>query len=83
LNCNESNVEELKSKVYETFGDNCILKYENFGVIYYHLNPENIKLSQIFHTLDTLKTEFQLEDYYVSNASLEQAFLSIIGETNQ
>jgi hypothetical protein len=30
-----------------------------------------------------LKTEFQLEDYYVSNASLEQAFLSIIGETNQ
>jgi ABC-type multidrug transport system ATPase subunit len=83
LNCDESNVEELKSKVYETFGDNCILKYENFGVIYYHLNPENIKLSQIFHTLDTLKTEFQLEDYYVSNASLEQAFLSIIGETNQ
>ncbi len=83
LNCDQNIVEELKSKVYETFGYNCILKYENFGVIYYHLNSENIKLSQIFGTLDTLKTEFQLEDYYVSNASLEQAFLSIIGQTNQ
>jgi hypothetical protein len=83
LNCDQNNVEELKSKVYETFGDNCILKYENFGVVYYHLNSENIKLSQIFQKLETFKNEYNLEDYYVSNASLEQAFLSIVGQTNQ
>jgi hypothetical protein len=33
--------------------------------------------------LETLKNEYNLEDYYVSNASLEEAFLSIVGQTNQ
>jgi len=78
INCDENIVEHLKSRVYESFGDNCLLKYENFGVIYYNLVSETLKLSQIFSTLENLKTEFSLEDYYVSNASLEQAFLQIV-----
>ena len=78
----DSNVDLFKSKMIECFGDCCALKYENFGVIHYNLISDDINLSQIFHTLETIKSELNLEDYYVSNASLEQAFHTIVESDN-
>ncbi|CAG2162425.1 unnamed protein product [Oppiella nova] len=75
---NDEIIEALKARISEIFGDKCLIKYDNFGVIYYNLIRRDIKLSQIFHSLQELKNEFPLEDYFVANASLEQAFLSMV-----
>ncbi|CAG2165202.1 unnamed protein product [Oppiella nova] len=75
---NEVIVDEVKRRMNETFGDNCIEKYDNFGVIYYNLQSVDSRLSQIFQSLNELKRELHFEDYFVSNASLEQAFLHMI-----
>ncbi|CAG2111016.1 unnamed protein product, partial [Medioppia subpectinata] len=80
---NEEIIDKLKAKMSSTFGNKCLLKYDNYGVIYYNLIRRDIKLSQIFQSLQTLKHEFEFEDYFVANASLEQAFLSIVASNER
>ncbi|CAG2173939.1 unnamed protein product [Oppiella nova] len=75
---NEVIVDEVKRRMNDTFGDNCVKKYDNFGVIYYNLQSVDSRLSQIFQSLNQLKLELHFEDYFVSNASLERAFLHMI-----
>ena len=79
----DTNVDNLKTKILEIFGTQCHLKYENLGIIHYNLVSEDIKLSQMFSSLEAIKNEHKLEDYLVSNASLEQAFHSIIESNEQ
>ncbi|CAG2103679.1 unnamed protein product, partial [Medioppia subpectinata] len=69
-------ISTLKSRMHDLFGDKCVEKYSNLCVIYYNLNLD-LKLSQIFGSLETLKCELNLEDYLVTNSSLEQTFLAI------
>ncbi|XP_054163713.1 phospholipid-transporting ATPase ABCA3-like [Oppia nitens] len=79
VNCDSSdNInDELDSKMKQLFGEKCINKYSNCGVFYYHLIRDDIKLSQIFKSLQTLKQNFNLEDYMCANSGLQQAFLAI------
>ncbi|CAG2101078.1 unnamed protein product, partial [Medioppia subpectinata] len=79
---NEAIIETLKCRMREMFGEKCVEKYSNFGLIYYNLMNSDIKLPQIFNSLQTLKCELNLEDYLVSNSSLQQVFLSITQSDN-
>ena len=42
----------------------------------YNIENKDLKWSFLFHTMDEIKREFKLEDYLLSDSTLEQIFLS-------
>ncbi|XP_075035584.1 phospholipid-transporting ATPase ABCA3 [Mixophyes fleayi] len=52
------------------------LKHEHQGMVHYHLTNQDLTWAQVFGTLEKAKENFDLEDYCVSQISLEQVFLS-------
>ncbi|XP_043856125.1 phospholipid-transporting ATPase ABCA3-like [Dromiciops gliroides] len=68
-------VEKFKTFVKETFPGS-ILEEEHQGMVHYHLPKENLKWSKVFGILEEVKEEYKLEDYSISQVSLEQVFLS-------
>ncbi|XP_054161712.1 phospholipid-transporting ATPase ABCA3-like [Oppia nitens] len=83
LNCDSKSYDhindELDSKMKQLFGEKSIInnKYSNSGVFYYHLIGDDLKLSQIFQSMQSVKQDFNLEDYMCGNSGLQQAFLAI------
>ncbi|RWS12052.1 ATP-binding cassette sub-family A member 1-like protein [Dinothrombium tinctorium] len=72
-------IERVKSAFSSYFGrENSNLKYENYGVMYYNLTSESMTISNAFETMERLKQEFKLEDYIISNATLENALLTFM-----
>ncbi|KAL7979133.1 hypothetical protein Chor_015157 [Crotalus horridus] len=63
--------QHLKSK----FGKS-ILKHEHQGMVHYHLTNKNLSWAQVFGTLEKAKAKYCIEDYSVSQISLEQVFMS-------
>uniref|UniRef100_A0A4X2KJX8 ABC transporter domain-containing protein n=1 Tax=Vombatus ursinus TaxID=29139 RepID=A0A4X2KJX8_VOMUR len=68
-------IEAFKTFVEETFPGS-ILKEEHQGMVHYHLPKENLKWSKVFGILEEVKDRYKLDDYSVSQVSLEQVFLS-------
>nr|XP_020862173.1 ATP-binding cassette sub-family A member 3-like [Phascolarctos cinereus] len=68
-------VEAFKTFVDETFPGS-ILEEEHQGMVHYHLPKENLKWSKVFGILEEVKDRYKLDDYSVSQVSLEQVFLS-------
>ncbi|XP_044533338.1 phospholipid-transporting ATPase ABCA3-like, partial [Gracilinanus agilis] len=52
------------------------LKDEHQGMVHYHLPKENLTWSKVFGILENAKNTYKLDDYSISQVSLEQIFLS-------
>uniref|UniRef100_A0A3Q3GMJ2 ATP-binding cassette, sub-family A (ABC1), member 3b n=1 Tax=Labrus bergylta TaxID=56723 RepID=A0A3Q3GMJ2_9LABR len=52
------------------------LKDAHQGMVHYHLTDKTLTWAQVFGTLEAAKEKYRIEDYCVSQISLEQVFLS-------
>lgn len=62
----------------QRFPNICILKDEHVGLLHYQITDPNVTLKQLFTILEEMKKNFKvIEDYAVSETTLEQIFLSL------
>lgn len=71
----EDNLQAFKTFVEKTFPGS-VLKHEHQGMVHYHLTNKNLSWAQVFGTLEKAKEKYCVEDYSVSQISLEQVFMS-------
>jgi hypothetical protein len=68
-------VPAVKAFVATTFPGG-LLEEEHGGRLKYRLPMEGLSLSQVFGAIETKKGELAIDDYSVSQSTLEQVFLS-------
>jgi ABC-type multidrug transport system ATPase subunit len=72
-----SNQEELKNLIEKCFKGACL--EEEFPLfLKYEIPSTDCSLANIFGIIESKKVEFEIEDYNISQTSLEQIFLSIV-----
>ncbi|XP_061455423.1 phospholipid-transporting ATPase ABCA3 [Rhineura floridana] len=71
----EDNLQAFKTFVEKTFPGS-VLKHEHQGMVHYHLTNKNLSWAQVFGTLEKAKEKYCVEDYSISQISLEQVFMS-------
>uniref|UniRef100_A0A8C5UJ83 ATP binding cassette subfamily A member 3 n=1 Tax=Malurus cyaneus samueli TaxID=2593467 RepID=A0A8C5UJ83_9PASS len=71
----EGELQAFKAFVEKTFPGS-VLKHEHQGMVHYHLTNKNLSWAQVFGALEKAKEKYRLEDYSVSQISLEQVFMS-------
>ncbi|ELW62507.1 ATP-binding cassette sub-family A member 3 [Tupaia chinensis] len=71
----ETVIEELKTFIAKTFPGN-ILKQENQGLLTYYIPRKDNSWGKVFGILERVKEAFDLEDYSISQITLEQVFLT-------
>ncbi|XP_023666396.2 phospholipid-transporting ATPase ABCA3 [Paramormyrops kingsleyae] len=71
----EMDLQLFKDFIESTFPGS-MLKDEHQGMVHYHLTDKTLTWAQVFGTLEAAKEKYRLEDYCVSQISLEQVFLS-------
>jgi ATP-binding cassette subfamily A (ABC1) protein 3 len=54
----------------------CELKDRHEGLLHYHIPSDALTWSQIFGIVELAKAKYFIEDYSVSQTSLEQVFIS-------
>ncbi|XP_066292809.1 phospholipid-transporting ATPase ABCA3-like isoform X1 [Branchiostoma lanceolatum] len=69
------NILPLKDFIEENFPGS-ILKDEHYGMVHYHVKDRSLTWAHVFGTMERAKTRFNIEDYLVSQTSLEQVFLN-------
>nr|AIN44094.1 ATP-binding cassete sub-family A member 3-like protein [Laodelphax striatellus] len=70
----------LKEEFSRRFGS-CEIISETIGTLQYHIKNTGIAWSQLFKTMDDLKNQFNIiEDYTISETTLEQVFISFAKE---
>ncbi|XP_008049514.1 ATP-binding cassette sub-family A member 3 [Carlito syrichta] len=67
-------LEEFKAFVDLTFPGS-VLEDEHQGMVHYHLPSHNLSWAKAFSILERAKEKFSVDDYSVSQISLEQVFL--------
>uniref|UniRef100_A0A8D3EBB0 ABC transporter domain-containing protein n=1 Tax=Scophthalmus maximus TaxID=52904 RepID=A0A8D3EBB0_SCOMX len=76
----ETEVEDSDLHLFKDFIESTFpgsqLKDEHQGMVHYHLTDKTLTWAQVFGTLEAAKEKYQIEDYCVSQISLEQVFLS-------
>ncbi|KAF6732548.1 ATP-binding cassette sub-family A member 3 [Oryzias melastigma] len=76
----EAELEESDLRLFKDFIESTFpgsqLKDEHQGMVHYHLTDRTLTWAQVFGTLEAAKEKYQIEDYCVSQISLEQVFLS-------
>uniref|UniRef100_G1LAT0 ATP-binding cassette sub-family A member 3 n=1 Tax=Ailuropoda melanoleuca TaxID=9646 RepID=G1LAT0_AILME len=73
---NEDKLQKFKEFMAATFPGN-IIHQEHRGIISYYIPKEEICWGKVFSILEEAKVLFNLEDYSVSQITLEQVFLTI------
>ncbi|XP_019504266.1 PREDICTED: ATP-binding cassette sub-family A member 3 [Hipposideros armiger] len=68
-------LEEFKAFVDLTFPGS-ILEDEHQGMVHYHLPGDDLSWAKVFGILEKAKEKYGVDDYSVSQISLEQVFLS-------
>lgn len=53
-----------------------VLKDEHQGMVHYHIRNKRISWAQLFGTIEKVKWNFNIDDYSVSQTTLEQVFLN-------
>lgn len=53
-----------------------VLKDEHQGMLHYHIRDISVTWAQLFGTIEKVKLKFDIEDYSVSQTTLEQVFLN-------
>ncbi|KAM4598643.1 phospholipid-transporting ATPase ABCA3 [Polymixia lowei] len=71
----DSELQLFKDFIESTFPGS-LLKDEHQGMVHYHLTNKSLTWAQVFGTLEAAKEKYCIEDYCVSQISLEQVFLS-------
>ncbi|KFP09539.1 ATP-binding cassette sub-family A member 3, partial [Egretta garzetta] len=71
----EGELQAFKAFVEKAFPGS-VLKHEHQGMVHYHLTNKNLSWAQVFGALEKAKEKYRLEDYSVSQISLEQVFMS-------
>uniref|UniRef100_A0AAY4BEA4 ABC transporter domain-containing protein n=1 Tax=Denticeps clupeoides TaxID=299321 RepID=A0AAY4BEA4_9TELE len=71
----ETDLQLFKDFIESTFPGS-LLKDEHQGMVHYHLTDKSLTWAQVFGTLEAAKEKYCVEDYCVSQISLEQVFLS-------
>uniref|UniRef100_A0A5F8G8K6 ABC transporter domain-containing protein n=1 Tax=Monodelphis domestica TaxID=13616 RepID=A0A5F8G8K6_MONDO len=74
-NYTEDDMEQFKKFIETTFPGS-ILQYEHQGIIHYNIPSENFSWAKVFGILEKEKDINKLEDYTISQITLEQVFLS-------
>ncbi|XP_068605723.1 phospholipid-transporting ATPase ABCA3 [Brachionichthys hirsutus] len=76
----EAELEVSDLQLFKDFIENTFpgsqLKDEHQGMVHYHLTDKTLTWAQVFGTLEAAKEKYHIEDYCVSQISLEQVFLS-------
>ncbi|XP_072549037.1 phospholipid-transporting ATPase ABCA3 isoform X1 [Salminus brasiliensis] len=76
----ENDLEEMDIQLFKDFIESTfpgsLLKDEHQGMVHYHLTDKMLTWAQVFGTLEAAKEKYSIEDYCVSQISLEQVFLS-------
>ncbi|KAJ8717469.1 hypothetical protein PYW08_005868 [Mythimna loreyi] len=75
-------INRLQEKMQQTF--NCTLKDVHKTMLHYHIN-ETMRYSELFAKLESLRERFPslIEDYSVTETTLEEVFLSFAKEQQQ
>ena len=60
----------------ETSFPGSVLKDEHQGMVHYHIRDTSITWAQLFGAIERVKLNFNIEDYSVSQTTLEQVFLN-------
>ncbi|KAJ1067367.1 hypothetical protein K5549_010485 [Capra hircus] len=68
-------LEEFKAFVGLTFPGS-VLEDEHQGMVHYHLPGDGLSWAKVFGVLEKAKEKYGVDDYSVSQTSLEQVFLS-------
>ena len=71
----DHNTTELKKFIERSFPGS-VLKDEHEGFIHYQLKDSQNSWARVFAILGQAKDEFHIEDYSVSQTTLEQVFLN-------
>ena len=64
-------IQQLKSFIGRTFGE-IQLKEEHRNILHYQFGASNTSLANIFHHLELARDQFHIEDYSVSQTTLDQ-----------
>ena len=72
-----SNITSLKEFIALTFAG-IQLREEHRNVLHYHLAASGASLAQVFHHLELARNQYNIEDYSVSQTTLDQVSLGII-----
>jgi len=77
MRCTRANALEGVHQFMSLKFPNSRLEEEHLARVKYSIPVKDFKLSQVFGTLEKEKTRLGLEDYSVSQSTLEQVFLSL------
>ncbi|XP_033097470.1 ATP-binding cassette sub-family A member 3-like [Anneissia japonica] len=69
------NLCQLKVFIEEKFPDSK-LKDEHEGLVHYHIRSSDLSWASVFGTMEKAKAVYNIEDYSVSQTTLEQVFLN-------
>ena len=53
-----------------------VLKDEHQGMVHYHIRDTSVTWAQLFGAIERVKLNFNIEDYSVSQTTLEQVFVN-------
>ncbi|XP_072454006.1 phospholipid-transporting ATPase ABCA3-like isoform X2 [Notamacropus eugenii] len=74
-----SDVEQFKDFIKLTF-PGTTLNHEHQGMVHYNIPSDNLSWAKVFGILEKAKDVYKLEDYSISQITLEQVFLSFAGQ---
>ncbi|XP_006876045.1 PREDICTED: ATP-binding cassette sub-family A member 3-like [Chrysochloris asiatica] len=77
----EDKLEDFKTFISTTFPGS-IIKQENQRVVNYYIPSKDNSWAKVFGYLETAKEKFGLEDYSISQITLEQVFLTFANPDN-
>jgi ATP-binding cassette subfamily A (ABC1) protein 3 len=64
------------TQFFESHFPGSVLKDVHQGLVHYHVTNPNEKLSHLFGSIQKAKEQFRIEDYCVSQTTLEQVFIN-------
>lgn len=75
-------VEDVKEFMIDSFSTTCVLEEEHPSFLRYQISSASLSLSEIFDIIDGNSARFQVIDYVISQTSLDQIFISIVGKNS-
>ncbi|XP_059011321.1 phospholipid-transporting ATPase ABCA3-like [Mustela lutreola] len=82
MDTDENELEDFKTYIATVFPGS-ELKQENQGILNYYIPREDNGWGKVFGILEEVKEKFSLEDYSISQITLEQVFLSFASPENK
>jgi len=75
-------IKSLKDRMHQDFNGQATLKEFYMNSMVYIILSKSFNWSHLFRLMEKIKTEFQLEDFLISETNLEQIFLSFANSKN-